>query len=59
LTKTNKRIILRVNYYYENRIIEPFLEIWLRLCGHDLEIFQFIIDEAWIDAIIRKRIVES
>jgi len=59
LTKTNKRIILIVKCNSGNRIIEPFLGMWLKRDGHDLEIFHFIIDKAWIDAIIRKGIVES
>jgi hypothetical protein len=54
LTKTNKRIILRVKCHYKNRIIEPFLKMWLKRDGHDLEIFHFIIDKAWPGAIIRK-----
>lgn len=33
--------------------------MWLRLCDYDLGIFHFIIDEAWIGAIIRKEFLEK
>jgi hypothetical protein len=32
--------------------------MWLKRDGHDLEILHFIIDKAWIDAIVRKEILK-
>lgn len=48
-----------IKTHSKNPIIEPLLEMYLRLCDYDLEICHFITNEALIITIIRKEFIKS